>query len=257
MSWALEHLRALVRRGGESGLELAVDVAQCLEEIGDDPALVMAARRACALRPGEGPLWWLCSRVLCAADSAVAAEEAADLLLEDPTLKRLVDVLPFPHDEPVVFVGEPAVVAEVSAVRPDLDLVAVYPTGRGPVRHRRASDATVRVADAFDVAALAPTHVLVMPAWASTAGVWAPAGLGLTLAGVPEADAWLVVPRGRALPEALAGAMARRIDPLDADVEEIAPERFGAGVGPHGLGPVRDVLAATDCPVAAELLRLD
>ncbi|MFZ4584451.1 MAG: hypothetical protein ACOYNI_04410 [Acidimicrobiia bacterium] len=257
MSWAFEHLRSLVRHGGTTGRELAIDVAQCLESFDDDAALVMALRRACAQRRDEAPMWWVAARVLCAANSRGAAIEAADALMDDPTLDRVADALPFPHDQPVAVVGDAAVVADLSWRRPDLDLVSVRLPGGGTMRALREAGASVRVVGDLEVSALEPSHVLAVPGWATPDGAWLPSGARAVLDTNATADRWLLVPRGRALPPALGNTMASRLDPLDATLEDTPLVTFGSAVGPHGRGPVCDVVAATDCPVAAELLRLD
>jgi len=257
VSWAFEHLRALVRHGGATGPELAIDVAQCLEEFDDPASLVMALRRVCAQRPDEAPLWWVCSRVLCAGDHRGAAMVTADALRDDPTLDRLADSLPFPHDDPVAWIGDPVVCAAMSWRRPDLDWVLVRVGGSGAHAALRAADASVRVVEDYELAALGPSHLLVVPNWAWSTGVYVDDAMTAVIDAHATADRGLVVPRGRALPDALANAMRSRLDPLESMVRPVPLDRFGWAVGPNGRGPVRSVIAVTDCPVAPELLRLD
>ena len=73
---------------------LVPEIAEGLAAFCDDRAsLVLAARRLVEHHPYSGPLWWLCSRVLLAADPAVAAWAALDEFEADPTDVLVADAL--------------------------------------------------------------------------------------------------------------------------------------------------------------------
>jgi len=107
-----ERLRAIARHGGDDRT-LVTEAADCLAEFDDDPAgLVVACRRLLHHHAECGPLWWLCARVLAAAQTSEAAWAAEQLVRDDRTPARLAALLPFPHDEPIAVVGWPELVGE-------------------------------------------------------------------------------------------------------------------------------------------------
>ena len=91
----IERLR-WVARAPESDVSLAAaEAAAALAEFAHDPAgLVIACRRLIERRPACGPLWWVASRVLCALDPEVEADQAAFDLEHDPTAGLLAGELP-------------------------------------------------------------------------------------------------------------------------------------------------------------------
>ena len=71
-----ERLRYLARYTGDDRA-LVDEAADCLADFDDDPAqLVLVCRRLLAHHPANGPLWWLCARVVGASDPAAAAVDA-------------------------------------------------------------------------------------------------------------------------------------------------------------------------------------
>ena len=71
-----ERLRSVTRRNVDDD-RLAAAAADALAGFSDEPAsLVVACRRVLAHHPAHGALWWVCSRILAAADPAAAAHAA-------------------------------------------------------------------------------------------------------------------------------------------------------------------------------------
>ena len=84
-----ERLRAVTRRRVDED-RLAIEAADALAGFASEPAsLVVACRRVLAHHRSCGPLWWVCSRILAAADPAMGAHEASRLLEADRTADRL------------------------------------------------------------------------------------------------------------------------------------------------------------------------
>jgi len=244
-----ERLRALARYSGDDQ-ELVLEAADCLADFADDPAqLVTVCRRLLAHHPASGALWWTCAHVLAAGDPASGAHEATQRLGRDRTASRLANVLPFPHDEPIAVLGWPDVTGAALAERPDLDVVVVRAGG-----HRlRHPDRRVRVLDAVEATAAAPTHLLVevLAAGSSTAVVpEGTADLRWALEGTPL---WLVVPVGRLLPDRLFAVLRGQIDE-DTELVDVGDAKQVAG--PWGLDEPARLGRHVDCPIAPELLRL-
>ena len=64
-----ERLRSVTRRHVDDE-RLAPAAADALAGFADEPAsLVVACRRVLAHHPANGALWWVCSRILAAADA--------------------------------------------------------------------------------------------------------------------------------------------------------------------------------------------
>ncbi len=243
-----ERLRALARYSGDDQ-ELVLEAASCLADFAEDPAqLVTVCRRLLAHHPTSGALWWTCAHVLAAADPASGAHEATDRLNRDRTASRLANVLPFPHDEPIVVLGWPDATGTALTERPDLDVVVVRAGGR--LRH---PDRRVRVLDAVEASAASPTHLLVevLATGPSTAVVPdGTADLRWTLDATPL---WLIVPTGRLLPERLFAALRGQVDD-DVELLEVGDAEHVAG--PWGLDDPGRLGRHVDCPIAPELLRL-
>jgi hypothetical protein len=255
-----ERLRAVTRRSLDDD-QLAIEAADALAGFADEPAsLVVACRRVLAHHRAHAPLWWVCARILAAAEPANAARAAARELETDRTADRLGATLPLlDEDEVVASIGWPRVVDEALTERFDIAAVAVRVDGADPTGalRRRRSDRNVRVVDAWD------------PAVAHVARLLVPAvAIGperaLVAAGVPDAIAmlapasseiWLVGGVGRVLPGRLYDML---VAPLDEDrdtYEECSLQRFDRLAGPRGVERPHDAAARVDCPVAPELLR--
>jgi hypothetical protein len=257
-----ERMRAVSRHAADEHV-LAVEAADALAGFAADPAgLVVACRRLLAHHPASGPLWWVCARVLAAADPRASCAEAAHLLDADRTAERLAATLPLVDDPAVVAVlGWPDAVDRAVAERGDLPVVALRTEAVQPaaaLRGRR-TDRTIRVLDAFELAGREVARLLV-PALAIGPGLaLVPGGSAEVLSeGAAASELWLVGGVGRVLPARLFDAARRAVDAdpsVGGAVEVVALERFDRAVGPRGLERVDELAARPDCPVVPELLR--
>ncbi len=244
-----ERLRALARYSGDDQ-ELVVEAADCLADFADDPAqLVTVCRRLLAHHPTSGALWWTCAHVLAAGDPAGGARDATQRLARDRTASRLASVLPFPHDEPIAVLGWPDVTGAALTERPDLDVVVVRAGSRRlPHPQRR-----VRVLDAVEAAAAAPSHLLVEALACGSDAAVVPDGTADLRWSLERTPLWLVVPAGRLLPDRLFAVLQRQVD----DTAEVLDVGDAAHVaGPWGLDVPGRLGRHVDCPIAPELLRL-
>lgn len=271
----IEHLRYVARARGADPASLVRETAHALSSMRFDPSgLVVACRRIVERHPDCGPLWWLCARLLTAADPFTAAWEIADEIADDPTATVLARALP--DDATVVTIGWPDLAGAALVRRGDINVLAVDSRHEASAfvqrleRHDVACDvvpaeglaAAVGAADLVVIEALAvsPRRLLGLP------GTTAAALLGRHL-GVPV---WLVVGVGRSLPDEYVVAMAgsatdetwnRDHDVLDVDDHHLGPvshlvrpdgvTRLNGGAG-ASTDPVR---LEGDCPMAPELLR--
>jgi hypothetical protein len=86
----IERLRYVARSRGAPAEVLVAESAAALVAFRGDPAGMVAACRRIVDRQLEcGPLWWLCSRVLCGIDALEDARSAVEELDADPTTARL------------------------------------------------------------------------------------------------------------------------------------------------------------------------
>src|SRR6478609_8477255 len=163
-----ERLRSVTRRNVDDE-RLAAAAADALAGFADEPAsLVVACRRVLAHPRAHGALWWVCSRILAAADPAAAAHIATNELESDRTGDRLGATLPLlDEDEVVAVIGYTSTIDDALLERFDIDAVAVRVEGDNPVSalRRRRSDHAVRVVDEWDPV-LARTARLVVSATA-------------------------------------------------------------------------------------------
>jgi hypothetical protein len=246
---------------------LAVEAAEALGAFASEPAsLVVACRRLLAHHRSHGALWWVCARVLAAADANAASREAVRLLDGDRTADRLAATLPLLDEAIVAVVGWPYAVDAALAERLDLAVASVRVDGvdaSSALRQRRR-DATVRVIDVWDLATVDVGRLLVPAAAIGAERAIVPAGTHDVLDAVGVAgETWLVGGVGRVLPrrlfEAVETAVAHAPEELDDDAElpaEVLPlSRFDRVAGPRGPESIADAEARPDCPVVPELLR--
>jgi hypothetical protein len=254
-----ERLRAVTRRHVDDD-RLAAEAADALAGFAAEPAsLVVACRRVLAHHVANGALWWVCSRILAAAEPAAAAREAGKLLDSDRTAERLGATLPLLDEgEVVAAIGWFAAIDEALVERFDLEAVAIRVDGADPVpalRYRQ-SEHNVRVVDAWD-ATLPTIAVIVAPATAiGAASALVPAGTNdaLQLLGRSHPPTWLAGGVGRVLPGRLYDVMVGALGDDDA-YEQIDLERFDRIAGPRGVERGEEALARIDCPLVPELLR--
>ena len=251
-----ERLRALARSGSDD-TSLVVEAAECLTDFTHDTTqLLTVCRRLLAYHPACGPLWWLCARVVGAADAGDAARDARRRLESDRTAARLTSLLPFPHDEPVAVFGWPELAGAALGDRPDLDVIAVRAgDARVAARMRRVQHG-VRVVDPTEVVALGPTHLLVEVAAASPTTALVAEGIADVLWGLGDIEVWLVAGVGRVLPPRLFDVLEAEVQRQELPFESLETTRAAKIAGPDGLDPPDRLGARIDCPVAPELLRL-
>ncbi len=263
----IEHLRHVARATGADPALVASEAASALAQMAAlEPAgLVPACRRLIERHLTSGPVWWLSARILGADDPRAAAREAAALLDGDRTMRHLAEALP--DGATVAILGWPDLTADALRRRGDVEALVIDSGGDGAVLVRRLHDAgndaelipDGRVGSAAAVAELilveayvgGPAGVLAAP------GSLAAAAVGAHL-GTPV---WAVAGVGRVLPERLWDALVVRFDeagdePWERPAELVTASLISAVVGPEGLVPAEEGLAAATCPVAPELLRL-
>jgi len=275
----------VARAAGEEPGLVAREAAAALAAFADDPpALVTACRRLIDRQPTVGPVWWLAARVLAAADPGAEAWQAAEVLWSDPTSGVLAAALP--DGCRVTVLGRPEQVASALVRRGDVEalVVDVRGDGRGLVSElrRAANDAHLVDESGLGAAVVASALVLLEASTLGPSGPLSgqpgpsgppgggqqPAGAGMVAvagsraaaavarsAGVPV---WVVAGVGRALPEPLWKALARRVAgdpaPWTAPVELVPVGAAETVAGPHGLRPAADAVAEADCPAPPELL---
>jgi hypothetical protein len=231
---------------------------------------VVSCRRLLAHHVGNGPLWWLCARVLAAPDPAEACREVIARLDADRTAERLAGSLPLQtrDEEVVAVVGWPRAVDRALAERVDLAAVAVR-TEVGDLTamlRRRIAPQSVRLVDSWMVPELPVSYLLVGAAAIGAGRALVPAGTTEVIATAhPEAGTWLIGGVGRVLPRRLfeaaeAGALATPADVDDLGMEapgmeSLTLEHFDRMAGPRGLVASAEADANPDAPVAPELLR--
>ena len=262
-----ERLRAVTRRRVDED-RLAIEAADALAGFASEPAsLVVACRRVLAHHRSCGPLWWVCSRILAAADPAMGAHEAARLLETDRTADRLGATLPLLDDEQVVVVvGWPEAVDLALLERGDVNAVALRVEGADPAPslRRRASEQAVRIVDPWSPLLTDVPRFLVAAAAIGPESCLVPEGTSDALDAMGSAvnEVWVVGGVGRVLPARVYDVMrqatlAAADDPADGPlpVEELSLERVDCIAGPRGVQRAHDAAARSDCPVVPELLR--
>lgn len=262
----IERLRYVARSSGAPADLLVRETATALSAFrGDEAGLVTACRRVVARQLTSAPLWWLCSRMLCAADPHAEAWNAVTEIEDDPTPRRLAAALP--EDASVLVLGWQPVIAEGIARRGDLEVLVVDVAGEAPsfVRHLEGRDV-----DAFEIpldglgaAAAAADLVLVEASGVGPGRCLAVSGSLAASAvarhsGVPV---WLVAGVGRVLPGAVWDALVSRFEeteePWERDEELLAEDLIDLVVGPSGTETYSEALGRAGCPVAPELFKAD
>jgi hypothetical protein len=255
-----ERLRSVTRRHLDDD-RLAAEAADALAGFAAEPAsLVVACRRVLAHHVANGALWWVCARILAAAEPVAAAREAVKLLDTDRTGDRLGAALPLLDDgEVIASIGWPAAVDAALLERFDLDVVAIRVDGLDPTSalRRRMTDRSVRVVDPWDPT-LEHVPVLLVPATAigpERALVAAGVRDALDTIGRAAAQTWLVGGVGRVLPARLYDVLVANLGESSDDFEEISLQRFDRLAGPRGAERTDEAATRVDCPIVPELLR--
>ncbi|MBA3303466.1 MAG: hypothetical protein H0U26_06320, partial [Acidimicrobiia bacterium] len=221
----IERLRYVARSGAVEHRDLVREAAAALAGLGDDDAagLVLSCKRLVERQPTSGPLWWLCARLLGAADARAEAWRCADEVDGDPTSRHLADSLP--EDATVTVLGWPELASEALFRRGDVAVLVVDAQGEAASFTRRLEGADV---DAVDVAesgtgaAVAASDVVVLEASAmGPDALLAPAGsrAAAAVAHHAEIPVWVVAGVGRVLPGGLWEVLVNHLDhddPWDA-----------------------------------------
>lgn len=259
----IERLRYVARASGVPQSILVRETAGALMSFAREPqGLVTACRRMISRQPGSGPLLWLASRVLSAADPSRELHVCLDALDTDATSRELRYALP--DGGRVAVLGWPEAAGDALPVRGDVEAFVIDVLGEGSGLVQRLWNEDV---DAHDVplggmgAAVAASEVLLLESPAigpeeflAVAGSRAAASVAAHV-GIPV---WLVGGVGRQLPGALWTALAAQMthdDPWEWDDEIVPLDLVTHVVGPAGLVDVPTALQQVDCPVAPELLR--
>lgn len=243
-----------------------VESARALATFHDDPvALVTACRRVVSRQVPAGGLWWVCSRLLCAADPLDEVHRIVAEVEADPTPRSLA--LALDPDATVAVLGWPPAVADALVKRGSGDTLVVDVANEGSslVRYLdgHGVDATDVPVGALSAAVAVADLVVLEASAASASGVLSDMGaLGAAAvakhAGVPV---WVSVGTGRALPERVWEALVSRWEvadePWEADHEIVPLELVDVVVGPTGPVLPGAVSGLVDCPIAPELFKAD
>lgn len=264
----IERLRYVARSSGADQRVLVRETAGALCGLRLDPSgIVTACRRIVERHPTSGPLWWLWSRLLTAADPFELAWQLADEIESDPIATRLTRDLP---DEVVAcVVGWPDLVAEALMRRGDVGVLAVDTDGYGGslARQLRRCDVDVSEVEAGGAgAAAASADIVLIEALACTPAEALCARGSRAVASTAfcaQVPVWLVVGRGRRLPEptwlSVLERLADRGPAWEQDVEPLPLGVVSHVCGPDGVEVASpEVLArllAPECPDAPELLK--
>lgn len=255
----IERLRHVARVHDAPVDEVVRAAAASLAGFSDDPvALVPACRRLIERHPANAAIWWLCGRVVSAADPADEAWRCLDEWVADPTVAELRGGLPV--DATVVVVGAPERLLPAFAARGDVGVVvaAVDAAGHRFARQLDALDVESVVVEvgrwgeavtAADLVVLDAT-LLAAPAVLAPSGSWPVAALAHT-AGVAV---WAVGGVGRTVTpggwDAVVGRLGGRVE-----VEAVPPVLVDVVIGPGGPEPAADALARADVVDVVELRR--
>lgn len=259
----IEQLRYVARASGADGGMLVQEAASALSVFSRDPgAMLTACRRLLTRQPAVGPLWWMCARMVTAADARVEARQVIDELHEDRTGRELAAGLP--DGGTVAIAGWPDITVAALPRRGDVRVLVVDVEGQGPSVVRRLERVEIDVED-VDPAKLAgiveeSDLVVVEAAAAGSAAALVDVG-SVGLAATARAlgrPVWLVAGAGRRLLEPYWQAVVERIADPDrpaflAPVEVLSFGLVDRLITPDG--PFRPVDApAASMPLAPELL---
>jgi len=244
----IERLRYVARATEAPADSVVREAAWSLAGFADDPAsLVTACRRLVDRHPANGPIWWLCARILIADDADAEARRCVDELDDDRTLRDLAHELP--DDARVAVVGWPPRLVDAFTRRGDLEVRVVDVEGDGPGFTRVLDDAEVPAVDVdvtglagavasstvvvLDAAAIGPEVALV------PSGSWPAAAVART-SGVPV---WLVGGVGRRVGDRTWSALHRRMAGGATAPWGGAVDRLPIDLVDRHLGPVEVVEA--------------
>lgn len=260
----IEQLRYVARAAGADAGLLVQEAASALSVFASEPAgLVTACRRILSRQPGVGPLWWMASHMVTAADPRAAARAVIDELRHDPTARELAHELP--DGATVLIVGWPDLVLQALPRRGDVQVLVldVEGQGAGVVRRLERADVLAEDIDPGRVAGAVEEADLVIIEAAALGASMALVDVGnLTAAAVARATStpvWLVAGVGRRLPEPYWQSIVERVTDPDelpwlSSHEFVSLALVDRVVTPGGVR-LPDELGAPDCPMAGELLK--
>lgn len=267
----IEHLRYVARARGADPVSLVQEAAHALSSMRFDPSgLVVACRRIVERHPDCAPLWWLCARLVTAADPVETAWAVADEIAADATSTQLVRSLP--DDATVVTIGWPQLAGAALARRGDIGVLAVdsdhAASGFAQRLERHEIECEIVPAEGLAAAVGLADLVLIEADALSPSAVVGPPGTSaaILLGGHLGVPVWIVSGLGHCLPDGLVDAMCERTprsawqhdryvfadegwDPVTRVVRSSGPVDVAAASGP------RSAVLITDCPPAPELLR--
>ena len=258
----IEHLRYVARSTGVGQESLVRETAGALLSFGHDPAgLVTTCRRMLARQPSSGPLMWLASRVLVAADPQSEVRASMEAMADDKTARLLSRELPV--EATVCVLGWPDKIGRALRLRGDIRVLVVDVLGEGRHLVRRLSEQDGWVEDVSEsglgAAAASADAVLLETAAVGPDGFLAVAGSRAAAAvahaaGVPV---WLIAGRGTVLPGPMWDSLVERalsmVEAWDAEEEVVPLALVDRVAGPDGLVSVPEAITSTDCPVVPEL----
>jgi hypothetical protein len=249
----------VARSSGAPVDEVFRAAAASLAGFSDDPvSLVTACRRLIERHPENGPVWWLCARVLSAGDPGDESWRCLDAWVADRTPSELGHALP--DGAVVALVGSPDRFIPALSGRGDVRVVVVDVEGDSYGFVRRL-DAVDVVADTVDVARLGPAvsaaDLVVLDAASvgpaaglAAPGSWPVAAVAHT-SGVPV---WLVAGTGRVMAPNTWDAIADRTEG-SSSVDRLARALVDRVVGESGPQSWDDAMRRGDMPDVAELRR--
>lgn len=258
----IEHLRYVARSSGVGQEALVRETAGALMSFGHDPAgLVTTCRRMLARQPSSGPLVWLASRVLVAADPRSEVRVCMEAISEDRTARLLSRQLPV--EATVCVLGWPDMIGRALRLRGDLRVLVVDVLGEGHHLVRRLSeqDGWVEEVDESGLGAAAASADLVLLETAAVGpdGFLAVAGsrAAAAVAHAAGVAVWLIAGRGTVLPGPMWDSLVERalgmVEAWEADEEVVPLSLVDRVAGPDGLVSVDEAVSSTDCPVVPEL----
>ena len=259
----IEQLRYVARASGADAGLLVEEAASALSIFGREPAAMLtASRRLLTRQPAVGPLWWMCARMVTAADARAVAREVAREIREDRTGRHLVDSLT--DGATVAIVGWPDLTVAALPRRGDVRVLVVDAEGQGPAVVRRLDRRDVEAEDVDPArigGAVAESDVVVIEAGAAgSAAALVDVG-SVALAATARAlgrPVWLAAGVGRRVLERYWQAIVERIDEPDlprflAPFEILPLGMVDLVVTSDGPAPV-SALEPPDMPLAPELL---
>ncbi len=235
----IEHLRYLARAGHVDAPDLVAETAMALRGLGMDPSsLLVTCRRIVERHPTVGPLWWLCSEMVAAADPRDTARRCVNEVRDDSTPVHLAEHLAarFPDGALMCVNGWSWDIA-VAFGQMEPQEVCVIDGDNGAdhmVRVLERTDHVVHLVEAHaGASAVAAADVVVLSALAaSPTNVWSVAGAhGMAaVAYCEQRTVVLSTPRGTRLSQPTIDGMARDL------AEQTRGEQWHRGIDDIPLG---------------------